>query len=446
MSYVRSTRSKAHAGQFANLTIPGKCGREMKASRFETILHRAPLRVLLSEGSSTSARDALTVLAGQGHEVEICDPDAHCLARFSRLAARFHRCPGLRDRPAAYLAFVEDLLRRRRFDVLLPIHEQGFLFARVPERLASLAGIALPSFESYRTAHSKAGFGGVLAALDLPRPRTEPVTWGPALRAAIRYPCVVKSSIGTASRGTWVLRGPADLEAATPALAEIGANELLLQDFVVGAVEHAQAVFCRGELVGFHAYAQLRAGAGGGDAAKESVSRPDVRAQLARVGAHLAWHGALSVDYIGRAGGPVYIDCNPRLVEPMNAALSGVDLVGLLLAVSLGERPTPVPDGRAGTRTHLGIQALLGCALEGGTRRDIIREARDLATRRGRYRGSVEELTPVRRDWPSAVPLAATALLLLANPRLAGRLQQTGWGAHLLAPPTIALIEQGTRK
>src|SRR5580692_9958887 len=67
--------------------------------------HRKPLRVLLSEGSSTSAREALTVLAGQGHEVEFCDPDAHCLTRFSRLAARFHRCPGLRDDPIGYLAF-----------------------------------------------------------------------------------------------------------------------------------------------------------------------------------------------------------------------------------------------------------------------------------------------------------------------------------------------------
>ena len=406
--------------------------------------HRKPLRVLLSEGSSTSAREALTVLAGQGHEVEFCDPDAHCLARFTRLG-RFHRCPGLRDDPGGYLAFIENLLRQEHFDVLLPIHEQGLLFARVPERLAPLTGVALPRFESYRTAHSKSGFGRMLSALGLPQPPTRAVKWGAELQAAMRYPCVVKSAIGTASRGTFVLRGPGDLEAAKGALAQIGADaELLLQDFVAGAVEHAQAVFCCGELVGFHACAQVLAGAGGGDAVKESISRPQVRAQLARIGAHLAWHGALSVDYIRRDGDgtPVYIDCNPRLVEPMNAALSGVDLVGLLLAVSLGERPAPASDGRVGVRTHLGLQALLGCALRGGSRADIICEAYDLAMRRGRYAGSVEELTPVRLDWPSAVPLAATVLLLTTNPRLAGRLQGKGWGAHLLDARAIEAIEQ----
>jgi predicted ATP-grasp superfamily ATP-dependent carboligase len=403
------------------------------------------LRILLSEGSSTSAREALTVLAGKGHEVEICDPDAHCLARFSRLAGRFHRCPGLRDDPAGYLAFVQNLLARRHFDVLLPIHEQGLLFARVPERLAPLTGIALPSFASYRTAHSKAGFCGLLDELGLPQPLTRPVRMGRELAAAVRYPCVLKSAIGTASRGTFVLRNQADLEAASHALAQIGADtgELLLQEFVSGALEHAQAVFCRGELIGFHACVQVLAGAGGGDAIKESVSRPDIRTHLAAIGDRLAWHGALSVDYIRRDGMPVYIDCNPRLVEPMNAALSGADLIGALLALSLGERPAPTPDGRAGTRTHLGIQALLGCALQGGTRRAIIREARDLAARRRRYAGSVEELTPVRLDWPSAVPLIATALALIASPRLAARLQQQGWGAHLLGVRTVAMIESG---
>ena len=403
----------------------------------------ARLRVLLSEGSSTSAREALTVLAGQGHAVEICDPDRFCLSRFSRYPARFHRCPGLRDDPAGYLAFVEDLLKRRHFDVLLPIHEQGLLFARVPERLAPLTGIALPSYASYRTAHSKSGFGQVLAELGLPQPATTMLKSRDDLQAAVRFPCVVKAPIGTASRATWVLRGPADLAAALPQLTGIG--ELLLQDFIAGTVEHAQAVFCGGDLVGFHAYAQVALGAGGGDAIKESVSRPGVRADLARIGAHLAWHGALSVDYIrpGGAGAPVYIDCNPRLVEPMNAALAGADLVAVLLAVSLGQRPPTIDEGWAGVRTHLGLQALLGCALAGGTRRDIARLAYDLTLRHGAFAGSVEELTPVRRDWPSAIPLGVAALATIAAPKLADRMQRNGWGAHLLGDPTIAAIDRG---
>ena len=94
-----------------------------------------PLRVLLSEGSSTSAREVITALGLAGHVVEVCDPSSICLGRFSRFVSKFHRCPGLRDDPAGYLSFVEKLLAERPYDVLLPIHEQGLLFARVRERL-----------------------------------------------------------------------------------------------------------------------------------------------------------------------------------------------------------------------------------------------------------------------------------------------------------------------
>src|ERR1700685_1169663 len=117
-----------------------------------------PLRVLVSEGNSTSAREAITILGLSGHTVEICDPSPYCLARFSRFVRKFHRCPGLRDDPAGFLAFVERLLSSGQFDVLLPTHEQGFLFACVRQRLEACAGLALPSFESYRIAHSKARF------------------------------------------------------------------------------------------------------------------------------------------------------------------------------------------------------------------------------------------------------------------------------------------------
>jgi hypothetical protein len=74
-------------------------------------------------------------------------------------------------------------------------------------------------------------------------------------------------------------------------------------------------------------------------------------------------------------------------------------------------------------------------------RREILRECIRTAAGRGPYADSVEELTPVRRDWISAVPLAMTAVSLLANPKLAGTLSKKGWGAHLLGIDSIRLIE-----
>jgi hypothetical protein len=59
----------------------------------------------------------------------------------------------------------------------------------------------------------------------------------------------------------------------------------------------------------------------------------------------------------------------------------------------------------------------------------------------GSYADSTEELTPLRLDWISAVPLAMTAISLLVVPKLAITLARGGWGAHLLDPASIRLIE-----
>jgi len=419
-----------------------------------------PLRVLVSEGNSTSAREAVTVLGLSGHLIEVCDPSPYCLVRFSRFVDRFHRCPGLRDDPAGFLSFVEKLLAARHFDVLLPTHEQGFLFARARQRLEGRVGLALPSFASYRTVHSKAGFSRLLDQLGLPQPATAIVKSERELRDATRLPCLIKTSVGTASRGIWFVRDDDDLEGVLQDLKTQGLNipglnmqglgasgafgdEVLVQDLIAGTIEKAQAVFCRGQLIGFHAYRQIAAGAGGGEAIKQSVSRPQVRAHLATIGQELAWHGALSVDYVlpDEGATPRLIDCNPRLVEPMSAYLAGVDLVGLLLRVSLGETPAAAAESREGVRTHLAMQALLGCASRGGTRRDVVRGCWRLLTGRGPYADSTEELTPVRLDWISAVPVAMIVISLLIAPKLAVTLAQRGWGAHLLDVKSVRRIE-----
>jgi hypothetical protein len=406
---------------------------------------RRPLRVLLTEGGSTSARQAITILGLAGHHVEICDPRPYCLGRFSRFVKLFHRCPAIGNDPVAYFAFVGTLLTERRFDVLLPIHEQGLLFARMRHRIEPRVAVALPEFADYRTALGKVHFSRLLDELALPQPRTRIVGSAQQLRDAAQMPCAIKTAFGTASRGVWLVRDEAALDDAIRELtgADGFAGELLVQDLVDGTVEHAQAVFCRGRLLGIHAYRQIGAGAGGGDAIKLSVGRPEVRAHLQAIGARLAWHGALSVDYIQTKEGaaPLYIDCNPRLVEPMSAWLAGANLLDLLLRVSLGEMPPPFADGRAGVRTHLAMQALLGCALRRGSRRDLWRESMRLLRRQPPYAESIEELTPPRLDWISALPLALTAAILLVAPRTAATLAAKGWGDHLLNARSIAMIE-----
>lgn len=402
------------------------------------------MRVLLTEGNSTSARQAITALALAGHEIAFCDPARLCLGRFSRFVSRPYRCPPLGTDPEGFRHFLHDLLWQERFDVLLPIHEQGYLIARVADELRPRAAFAVPAFESYERVQTKPGFHGLLTELGLPQPRTQLLDDPRSLARHTAYPYVVKAALGTASRSTWLIRCEADRARAAADLAQgasLGAP-ILVQAWVSAPLEQAQAVFQEGRLVGFHATRRLLEGAGGGAALKESVCRPGVAGDLARIGSYLSWHGALSVDYFIDETGehPLYIDGNPRLVEPMAAVLAGLNLADLLVRVSAGQRIAPCLTGRPGVRTRLSLQVLLGAALRSGRRRDVVAALLQLLGGSGPLGQAQEELTPARLDPPSILPVAAAVLMLLARPDRAGAMARQGWGDHLLTAKAMRKI------
>jgi predicted ATP-grasp superfamily ATP-dependent carboligase len=347
--------------------------------------------------------------------------------------------------PQGYLTFILKRVAGGAFDVLLPIHEQGLLLAKARAQISRRVAVALPSFDSYLRAHNKLGFGEVLSELGLPQPASQVVSGTDELMAAKRFPMVLKTPVGTASRGTWIVRDDAQLADAIAEIESVDgfADCLIAQDVVEGESQQAQAVFVNGRLIASHAYRQISRGGGGGTAIKESVSHPTVRGHLARIGEHLQWHGALSVDYIVdlASGTPYYFDCNPRLVEPMSAVFAGVDLVDVLLQVSRGDTPIPVADGRSGVRTHLALQALVGCAAHDKSRFAVLCECWRLLVKQGHYAGSKEELTPVTIDWMSFVPPTVAALWLLATPAAAQTLPKKGWGSQLLTPQSIRTIK-----
>lgn len=397
--------------------------------------------ILLSEASSLSAREAITTLGLAGHDVEVMSSDPMCLGRFSRFVTRVHRAPASGSDPDGYLAAVLDVIKARGIDALLPVHEQAYLFAAARARLPAGLGVALADFAAFEQVQSKASLASLLTRLGVPQPQTEIVRAPDAFAAVTTFPFFVKAAYGTASVGVWHVKDASERDALAEKLAqaEAFADGLLVQQAIAGTLERTQAVFDRGRLVAGHIYRQVLEGPGGGDVLKQSMVDAEVNAFVASIGRALDWHGALSLDYIRERGSgtPCFIDANPRLVEPMNAWLSGVDLAGALLRVSLGESPPTQPPGRAGIVTRLGLMGLLDAARRRSRRRDVLAEIAQLATSAGRYRDSREELMPLRTDLCCAIPLAVVASQLLWNPQAAAQLAASTVAAYSLTPAAI---------
>src|SRR5262249_13776290 len=103
-------------------------------------------------------------------------------------------------------------------------------------------------------------------------------------------------------------------------------------------------------------------------------------------------------------GEPVFIECNPRTVEPGNATASGVNLPLLGIALATG-RPLPdkVVTGRPGVRTHSTLALLVGSADQAGTRTAAPRTVSAAAARPAaaeREGGAAGLVRPQRRGAP----------------------------------------------
>ena len=399
-------------------------------------------KILLCEGTSLSAREAINTLGLSGRVVDVCAPTRWCLGGFSKWVRRVHLTPAVGIDPLAYVLAVAKLCETQRYDVLLPVHEQAYLFAALRESQPSWptgsTAVPVASFRAFEALQTKGALARTLAAVGLRQPVTflarsaqELLEHGQAFLRA-HGGCIVKAPSGTASAGMHRVRGQQQLEGLclaraqeTDGAAAIQAEPLVVQQLVEGPLERLQAVFAKGRLVAIHCYRQLLEGPGGGDVLKESVRRPAAVDHMQTLGSHLNWHGALSFDYILPSDtlGPVYIDANPRLVEPMNAFLSGVDLTGTLVRVALNEDPGALVIGAEGVRTRLGIPGLIERANASG-RRGVLADFWAQIRSAGRYIGTVEELTPYRVDVLSAVPLLTVMMTLVAEPSAAPRISR----------------------
>jgi hypothetical protein len=253
------------------------------------------------------------------------------------------------------------------------------------------------------------------------------------LNQVVRFPVFVKRPISTASSGVLRASTLRELEVAADALG-LGENDVLIQAQSWGPLVMVQAVADNGRLVAHHANLRVREGIGGGASLKESVVVPTMSERLEKLVIALRWHGALSMDVIITSDGPVVIDVNPRLVEPMNAYLSGVDLVGAMLDLARREHPPLQPTGRTGVRSRQLLLAILGAAQVHGSRIAIGKELVLAFTNRGDYSGAVEELTPISGDPFAAIPVIAASASTLVWPPMWRFFHAGAVGPYALTP------------
>lgn len=409
---------------------------------------RPPLKIILPEGSSTSARQVLYCL-GREDVVDILDPNPLCQCRFSRWVRKWYRCPHYAEDPLGYLQFLAERLRSDKYDVLLPTQEQVYLLSRVRDQLGRHVGLALPEFSALRQMQDKARFVQLLDDLDLPHPPTVVVRGAAELVRAKTFPCFVKLAHSTAGLGVHCVADRDELSQLIETLQRSDDcdehSEILIQQPANGTLSVVFAIFQHGRMVA-HQNTLVRL-YGVGTNARESMDHPRVVADMERIGSHLNWHGAMFIEYfLDLATGDVqYLECNPRTGEMLNARLAGANLCEQLIRVSLGEEvEASLPPGETGVRSHQGFLIGLARALAGKSRWQILRERRAARAGRGFYEDSQDELTRPGEDWLSIFPNLGVMAQLAVSPSLAKGIVEKTVGNYSLPGAAARRIDQLT--
>jgi biotin carboxylase len=226
-----------------------------------------------------------------------------------------------------------------------------------------------PEFAALARVQDTLSAAETLRAVGLRRPAIWVAHDAAELIDGVAGPVFCKAPIGTASTGVRQVHDVGEARVTAACFERAGAfadGGVLVEAAVPGPLLMVQSVFEHGRLLALHFNERTREGAGGGASGKTSRSVPGLAEDVAALGAYLGWHGALSADAILAADGPVWIDVNPRLVEPVNAARAGVDLLGPLLALAAGDTvPRSVIGGQPEVRTHQLLLATLGAAPPG---------------------------------------------------------------------------------
>jgi predicted ATP-grasp superfamily ATP-dependent carboligase len=320
---------------------------------------------------------------------------------------------------------VVDLLKRQKYDVLFPANEQAYLFAWAKNQLTPLVGLALADFSAFKRLQTKSAFMQFLDELQLPHPATRLAhTWSEIEQAAgfFTAPFYLKTSYGTASTGVWRVECNRNLPGLKARLDELGLldgqTEFLVQAAAAGSFEQSHSIFDHGRLLALHCTRRLLEGSQGGAVLKIGVERPLVRRHFEQMGKSLNWHGSLSIDYFWDEDGgqPAYIDANPRITEPMNAVVNGLNLADMQVQLSLGREIQPQPAQRSGLKSHSAMQAILGAAGRRHSRLDVLRDVWQVVFKKSIYQGSQEGMTPVCQDFPSILPFSLVLTSLLLNP------------------------------
>lgn len=306
------------------------------------------MRVLITSSRFPHALDAIRKLGERGHQVFAADTFDEAPGSHSRHVHERIVTPSPAFDPDGYAAFVEEVVRSRSIDLVLPCFEESFALARHAERLGRHTKLFCAPFETLARLHDKRAFVALSQQLGLPVPRTIVATsrgeLSHASRLIDRY--LARPAFSRGGVTLFTNQGPLAGKVSLDDCAPTPDDPWIIQEFVAGTDVCSFSVAHHGRLVSHCTYEHPKTIEHAGGILFRSVDEPEAVRLASRYVEALGYHGAISFDYLRREDGSlVMIECNPRPTAGITM-MCAESFERALFAPSLVPHVTPAGVGR----------------------------------------------------------------------------------------------------
>ncbi len=342
-------------------------------------------RVLVTDAQSRAGLSVIRSLGEKGIRVTAADHDRVALGFFSRYCSERRCYPDPARFPEQYLEWMLNELRRRRYDVVLPLFDWTLMpLAEHVEEATSLARFPFLPLDRLMQGRDKALTVEIARRCGLRTPDTIAVR-GPRdiHRAVTEYglPLIVRPRMESASNGLCLVKRSDDVGPSCERIAR-AYGPVIIQEYVPwgGATYDVDilmnrasipraAVVCRR----LRTYPALA----GPTSCGQAVHWPELVDTAVKLLKEMRWYGPAEVEFRidPRDEQPVMMEVNPRLWGSLHTSMvAGVDFPYLLYRLAMDGDIEPMSDYRVDRKARYFFTLDLLCMLTHPKKRSIARQ------------------------------------------------------------------------
>lgn len=342
-------------------------------------------RVLILDCESKPGLVAIRSLGARGLSVTAGSSKPWNSGRMSKYTDRFIRYPDLEDDSDGVVDTVEQELKVRNYDMLLPVNENTVeTVVKNRSKFEDHTTVPFLPIEKLRVGLNKRRTIEAAREFDIPHPKTlfSGETDLDTAEEVLGYPIVVKPQRGRGRIGVTVCNSREEFERATERTrSQHGA--VLFQEFIPRGDERGVYTLYdnSGELTALTVQQRLRSNPpeGGASTYRETVEDPALVELTDRFLTALDWRGLAMAEFRidSRTGEPMLLEINPRFWGSLALGVyAGVDFPYLLYQLAIGQNPEPNLGYEVGVR----CRCLFSDGLQVLARKDRLRALREFFT------------------------------------------------------------------